>query len=121
MTLSGNSLYIPLSYQGLVKLPLTARELTLTGLTWGDANGDGKVDNKDIVRLKNYFANHDDESGVSSDGTTVYELAPGADANGDGKADNKDIVRLKNYFANYDDETGISSNGTTVYILGPAS
>ncbi|MBP5288728.1 MAG: leucine-rich repeat protein, partial [Clostridia bacterium] len=86
----------------------------------GDANGDEKIDNKDIVRLKNYLANYDEDSGISSNGTTTYVLSPGADANGDGKVDNKDIVRLKNYLANYDEDTGISSNGTTVYALGPS-
>ena len=86
---------------------------------WGDATGDGKVDNKDVVRLKNYVANLDDETGISSNGTTVYTLAPGADANGDGVINNKDIVRLKNYTANYDETTGVATNGTTVYILGP--
>ena len=79
------------------------------GLVWGDANGDGKVSNLDIVRLKNYLANYDDETASSP-----YELFPGADANGDGKISNTDIVRLKNYLANYDDETNTSS-----VTLGP--
>ena len=73
-------------------------------IMYGDANGDGDVSNKDIVRLKNYLANFDDETGVST-----VDLFPGADANGDGAVNNKDIVRLKNYFANYDDETGFST------------
>ena len=80
-------------------------------ILWGDANGDGVVSNKDIVRLKNYFANYDEETGLST-----VEIFPGADANGDGVVSNKDIVRLKNYFANYDEETGLST-----VILGPAS
>ncbi|MBP5288438.1 MAG: dockerin type I repeat-containing protein, partial [Clostridia bacterium] len=83
-------------------------------------NGDGVVDNKDIVRLKKYLANLDEATGVSTAGTTVFEIFPGADANDDGVVNNKDIVRLKNYFANYDEETGISSNGNKVYTLGPA-
>ena len=77
---------------------------------WGDANGDGEISNKDVVRLKNYLANYDEEMGVSS-----VEIFPGADANGDGAVSNKDIIRLKNYLANYDEETGLS--GVT---LGPA-
>ena len=76
---------------------------------WGDANGDGVISNKDIVRLKNYLANYDEESGLSS-----VELGPGADANGDGAISNKDVVRLKNYLANFDEGTGLSS-----VILGP--
>ncbi len=71
---------------------------------WGDANGDGVVSSKDIVRLKNYFANYND-----STGTSTVEIFPGADANGDGIVSSKDIVRLKNYFANYDDKTGKST------------
>lgn len=76
---------------------------------WGDANGDGTVSGKDIVRLKNYLANLDDETALSS-----VSIFPGADANGDGAVSSKDIVRLKNYFANLDD------SGVSTVILGPA-
>ena len=93
--------------------------LTPAPAVWGDANGDGAVNNKDIVRLKNYLANLDEGTGVSQNGSTVYTLAPGADANGDGPISNKDIVRLKNYLANYNEKTKVSSNGTATYILGP--
>ncbi len=71
---------------------------------WGDANGDGAISSKDVVRLKNYLANYNDETGTSS-----VELFPGADANGDGAISSKDVVRLKNYLAHYNDETGTSS------------
>ena len=88
------------------------RTFAYTGVLWGDANGDGEISNKDVVRLKNYLANLDPETGVSG-----YVLkTPDADANGDGQISNKDIVRLKNYLANLDPETGVST-----YILGPAS
>ena len=80
-------------------------------ILWGDANGDGVISNKDVVRLKNYLANFDDEIGEST-----YQIFPGADANGDGVISNKDVVRLKNYLANFDDETGEST-----YTLGPAN
>ena len=86
---------------------------------WGDANGDNKVDNKDIVRLKNYLANLDEDTGISSNGTTTYEIFLGADANGDGVKNNKDVVRLKNYLMNFDEETGESFDGTKFYTLGP--
>ena len=85
-------------------------------ILWGDANGDGKISNSDVVRLKNYLANYDEETGVSTNGTATYELSPGADANGDGKISNSDVVRLKNYLANYDEESGLST-----VALGPAS
>lgn len=93
-----------------VEFAIVPGVITVTDITWGDANGDFVVNSKDIVRLKNYFANLDDETGLST-----TELFPGADANGDGTVNSKDIVRLKNYFANLDAETGLSS-----VILGPA-
>lgn len=85
------------------------------GRVWGDATGDGAINNKDIVRLKNYLANYDNVSHISRNGNTVYALAPGADANGDNEINNKDIVRLKNYLTHLDGRTGIST-----FILGPS-
>ena len=76
---------------------------------WGDANGDGTVDNKDLVRIKKYLAGLDYDTGISTE-----EVGAGADANGDGDIDNKDLVRLKKYLAAYDWDTGTSD-----VILGP--
>lgn len=104
-----------------VHIPTEGLTATAEGdVVWGDANGDKKISNLDVVRLKNYLANFDEDTGISSNGDTVYTLAAGADANGDSKISNLDIVRLKNYLANYDEDAGISSNGSTVYVLGPA-
>ena len=83
---------------------------TVGKILWGDANGDGAVNNKDIVRLKNYLANYDDATGKPT-----RDIYPGADANGDGVKNNKDVVRLKNYLMNFDEETGNSN-----VPLGPA-
>ena len=50
-------------------LPVVAGVITVTEpqtFLWGDANGDGVVSNKDIVRLKNYFANYDGDTGLST-------------------------------------------------------
>lgn len=77
---------------------------------WGDANGDGSIDAKDIVILKKYRANLDRTTGTSS-----VSVAAGADANGDGSIDAKDIVILKKYIANLDRTTGESS-----VTLGPS-
>ena len=105
--------------KGLAKAAKKQSRIAAEGIVgsfiWGDANGDGLINNKDIVRLKNYLANLDEKTGDSSNGTTVYTLAQGGDANGDEKIDNKDIVRLKNYLVNLD-KTGYSS-----VILGPDS
>lgn len=80
----------------------------------GDANGDGEVDMKDLVRLKNYLANVDDATGKST-----VEISPGADANGDGVVDNKDIVRLKKELANASDDVELTVNTSyQVYAKG---
>jgi hypothetical protein len=56
----------------------------------GDADGDGEVDNKDVVLLKQYLAEWD------------VKIFPGADADGDGEPTNKDVVLLKQYLADWD-------------------
>lgn len=61
----------------------------------GDANGDSKVNSKDIITLKKYLANLDPTTNEST--VTVFE---GADFNADGKIDSKDIIALKKYIAN---------------------
>ena len=57
----------------------------------GDINGDGEVDNKDVVALFRYVSGYDD---------SVNEIA--LDTNGDGEADNKDVVFLFRYFSGHD-------------------
>ena len=71
---------------------------------WGDANGDGRITTADIIRLKNYLANLDYETGESP-----YVLGVCADANGDGVINTGDVIRLKNYLANLDYDTGVST------------
>lgn len=61
----------------------------------GDANGDGKVNSKDVITLKKYLANLDMLTNTST--VTVFA---GADFNADGKIDSKDIIALKKYIAN---------------------
>ena len=85
--------------------------ITVAGIVYGDANGDGTVSSKDVTRLKKYLADYDDDTG-----TSTVVISPGADANGDGTVSSKDVTRLKKYLANYDDDTG-----TSTVILGPAN
>ncbi len=80
-------------------------------ILYGDATGDGIIDNKDLVRIKKYLAAYDYDTGIST-----VEADRGADATGDGIIDNKDLVRLKKYLAAYDYDTGTSS-----VVLGPTS
>lgn len=58
-------------------------------IKYGDVNGDGVVDNKDLVLFKRYFANI-----ISS-----FNNTQAADVNGDSVIDNKDLVLVKRYFA----------------------
>ena len=98
-----------------------ADETEALGPLWGDANGDGSVNNKDIVCLKNYLAYYDAEGQTSVHEGVTYSLKSGADANGDGKENNADIVRLKKYLMFFDELTGKSMDGENEIVLGPAS
>lgn len=90
-----------------VFFPITAADAVL----WGDTNGDGTVDSKDLSLLRKYMASMDYTAG-----TSPVAVSKGADANGDGTIDSKDLSLLRRYFASYDYASGFSS----VY-LGPAS
>lgn len=87
----------------------TAGIITIIDYLYGDANGDGDIDMKDIVLLQKYMANFDYDLN-----TSTVEVKAGADANGDGKVSGQDIVRLRRYLSEYDYETGSST-----VVLGP--
>ena len=78
-------------------------------VVFGDANGDGTVNGKDLLMLRRYMANYDDETK-----TSTIRVGVGADANGDGEVNGKDLLMLRRYMANYDDETQ-----TSTVVLGP--
>ena len=80
-------------------------------VVYGDANGDGTVNGKDLLMLRRYMANYDDETK-----TSTIKVGIGADANGDGEVNGKDLLMLRRYMANYDDETQSST-----IVLGPRS
>ena len=66
--------------------------LTIRGdgiITPGDANGDGKINASDAVKLRNYLANNDSTS-IPTNGS----INAGADLNKDGKINGKDLTRL---------------------------
>jgi len=83
--------------------------VTVLDYVYGDANGDGEIDGKDVVRIKNYLANYN-----YATETSTVEIFGGADANGDEIVDGKDVIRLKKYLANYDYDTDSST-----VVLGP--
>lgn len=61
----------------------------------GDANGDGRVDSRDLILLRQYLANYDYDTGVSS-----IELGGEADIDGDGRVTSKDICALRSRIVN---------------------
>ena len=83
--------------------------VTVIDVVYGDANGDGEIGMKDIVLIRRYLSNYDEETG-----TSTVEVSAGADANGDGSIGMKDIVIIRRYLSNYDEETG-----TSTIVLGP--
>ena len=71
---------------------------TLTWLPWdpspvsGDVNGDGTVDNADLIRMRKAL--------VGTPATEIEET--NSDVNGDGTVDLLDLVRMLKYFAGMD-------------------
>ena len=92
-----------------VSLSVMSGTVTVIDFIYGDANGDGTIDGRDVTRLKKYLANYDYDAETSS-----IEIGKGADANGDGTIDGRDVTRLKKYLANYDYDTD-----TSTVVLGP--
>ncbi len=76
---------------------------------YGDANGDGVVNTKDIILIRRHVAAKDPVTGQSS-----VEVKEGADANGDGVVNTKDIILVRRHVAAKDPVTGESS-----VVLGP--
>ena len=79
------------------------------GYLYGDADGNREVSLRDVLLLRQYLANRDPNTGVSS-----VSLEMGADANGDEKITLQDVLLLRKYLANRDLNTGESD-----IILGP--
>ncbi len=74
-----------------VAFTVEAGKVTVTKRLPGDVNGDGKVDGRDVVRLKKYFAGDD----------VVIDFS-NANVTGDGVVDGRDLIRLQKYFAGAD-------------------
>ena len=65
---------------------------TVSEITYGDANGDGKIDSRDAVVIKKYVA-----------GFTGFAIdLDAADVNADGKVDTRDAVKILKKIAGFD-------------------
>ena len=84
-------------------------QLIVVDYIFGDANGDGVVNGKDVILLRQYMANYD-----FSTNTSTVTVCAGADANGDGAINGADVLLLRQYMADFDYDTGKSS-----VVLGP--
>ena len=71
---------------------------TAPDANYGDANGDGKVNNRDLVRLQQHLAEWD-----------VEIVEDNSDVDGNGKVNNRDLVRLQQYLAEWDVTLGPNS------------
>ena len=67
---------------------------TVTVAIAGDANGDGVLDGKDLIRLRKFLATYDPNAEEQE-----TEVFPGADVNGDGKIDGRDLIALRKLLA----------------------
>lgn len=92
-----------------VSFSVSGGTVTVLSTVYGDANGDGVVNGKDVVLLRKYIANYNYDTGASS-----VVVSAGADANGDGFVNGKDVVLMRKYMANYNYDTDSST-----VILGP--
>ena len=78
---------------------------------YGDVNGDGVINTKDVILLRKYIAAKNPITGECD-----VEISAGADANGDGVINTKDVILLRKYIAAKDPITGESN-----VVLGPVA
>ena len=64
---------------------LIEAEVLPKAILYGDVNGDGSIDGKDLIVLRRYLVGAD------------VEIFAGADVNGDGEIDGKDVIILRKY------------------------
>ena len=73
----------------LLTTALAALSIHGVAITYGDANGDGNVDMKDVLVIRKNIAKLDVEINLSA-----------ADVNGDGSVDMKDVLLVRKFIAN---------------------
>jgi hypothetical protein len=78
-------------------------------VVWGDATGDGVVNGRDLVLLRQYLTKFDYDTESS-----MVKVSAGGDVNGDGEINGRDLVLLRQYLTKFDYDTGEST-----VVLGP--
>ena len=72
----------------------------------GDVNDDGKLDGRDLVRMKQYFAGYN---------VKINEL--NADVDNNGNVDGRDVIRICQYFAGYEVVIGPEGGPQHTHVL----
>ncbi len=105
------SLWIFIAVFVMAAVIFTCGVLAANAARSGDANGDGRVDTKDLILFRQYLANYDYDNG-----SAPFELSENADIDGDGKITAKDICDLRRRLVN--SETVIIENDGTSTVVG---
>ena len=79
-----------------------------TEIISGDVDDNGTVDIRDLLRLRQYLANYNYDTGEAT-----FEIGLGSDMNGDGKITSLDIVCLRDYLVNKDFSEDTDSDSST--------
>ena len=67
-----------------------SKTIPALGVIYGDANGDGSVNARDLILLRQHLAGWE------------VTVVPTADANGDGITNARDLILLRQYLAGWD-------------------
>ena len=67
-----------------------SKTIPALGVVYGDANGDGSVNARDVILLRQHLAGWE------------VSIVPTADANGDGMTNARDLILLRQYLAGWD-------------------
>ncbi len=102
--MKGKLLIFMLCFSASVMFFTPLRTSAALEVVYGDVNGDGKINIKDLVSLRKYFVQYDPVSKTSE-----VNIEEGSDINCDDNIDLNDLTILKRYFANFNPITGTSS------------
>ena len=88
-----------------VSVTATATATGATEIVCGDANGDGKVNMKDVLAVRKYLAEMEVEINLDL-----------ADTNNDGAVNTKDVLNLRKFLANMIDTLPVPAEEPTATV-----